>query len=314
MKQPILSIIVPTRDNIESLEDGFLKSIIINTNNVNNIELVFVVDEDDKKTIDFLSNNQILKELTFCQILKRERSNNITEDYYNYGAKKSYGFFVMPGADDIQIDTPNYDLILIKTREGIIKTEGRYTKHFLLIRTFGEGNSNKGGDGYCCFPILTRDSVNLLGYFLAPPRVPGWGADWFIDKIYTVLNKVAATHPNIKITQQSQHNLNKAPTERDKEGFRRMRRITMSEPNVQENPAMLLEILKAIHYIVFENLESYTPQLMWMAYESQKEANERCVTSDAWKAPEGVCPDIFLKILWSIQQTLHDNHRNIGND
>ena len=55
MKQPILSIIVPTRDNIENLEDGFLKSVIINTNNINNIELVFVVDEDDKKTIDFLS-------------------------------------------------------------------------------------------------------------------------------------------------------------------------------------------------------------------------------------------------------------------
>tara|TARA_R110000751_G_scaffold245503_1_gene345486 strand:+ start:8636 stop:9556 length:921 start_codon:yes stop_codon:yes gene_type:complete len=306
MKQPILSIIVPTRDNIENLEDGFLKSVIINTNNINNIELVFVVDEDDKKTIDFLSNNQALKELTFLQILKRKRSNNITEDYYNYGAKKSYGFFVMPGADDIQIDTPNYDLILIKTREGMIKTEGRYTKHFFLIKTFGEGNV--GGDGYCCFPILTRDSVNLLGYFLAPPSVPAWGADWFIDKIYTVLNKVAATHPNIKITQQSQHNLNKAPTERDKEGYRRMKSISMSEPNVQENPAMLLEILKAIHYIVLENLESYTPQLMWMAYESDAAARTR----GPWSSQ--ICPDIYLKILWSIQQTLYDNHRNVGNE
>ena len=76
MKQPILSIIVPTRDNIENLEDGFLKSVIINTNNINNIELVFVVDEDDKKTIDFLSNNQALKELTFLQILKRKRYPN----------------------------------------------------------------------------------------------------------------------------------------------------------------------------------------------------------------------------------------------
>jgi len=308
MKQPILSIIVPTRDNIESLEDGFLKSIIINTNNVNNIELVFVVDEDDKKTIDFLSNNQILKELTFCQILKRERSNNITEDYYNYGAKKSYGFFVMPGADDTQIDTPNYDLILIKTREGIIKTEGLYTKHFLLIKTFGEGNCEEAKD--CCFPILTRDSVNLLGYFLAPAAVPGWGADWFIDKIYTVLNKVAVTHPNIKITQWSQHNSNKVPTERDKEGYRRMRRISLSEPNVGENPAMFLEILKAVHYIVLENLESYTPQHMWLAYE-----NARLNSENVQGAVPGTrCPDIYLKILWSIQQTLYDNHRNVGNE
>ena len=188
----------------------------------------------------------------------------------------------------------------------MIKTEGRYTKHFFLIKTFGEGNV--GGDGYCCFPILTRDSVNLLGYFLAPPSVPAWGADWFIDKIYTVLNKVAATHPNIKITQQSQHNLNKAPTERDKEGYRRMKSISMSEPNVQENPAMLLEILKAIHYIVLENLESYTPQLMWMAYESDAAARTR----GPWSSQ--ICPDIYLKILWSIQQTLYDNHRNVGNE
>ena len=321
MKQPILSIIVPTRDNTESLEAVFLKSIIINTNNVNNIELVFVVDKDDKKTIDFLSNNQAIKDLTFCQILKRKRSNNITEDYYNYGAKKSYGFFVMPGADDIKIDTPNYDLILLKTKEGIIKTEGPHKKHFFLFKTFGEGNGGRSTgfagsmtpelrehgsrDQYCFFPILTRDSIDLLGYFLAPSTIPAWGADWFIDKLYKVLNRVAVTVPQINITQVSQHNTSTDVTNKDKQRDERMRIASSSMPKHDENPDNIFEILKAVHCIVTQNLEIYTPSDVWKKYEGYRLIDEATGAQHSGNR----CPDIYLKILRSIQQALHENER-----
>tara|TARA_R110002012_G_scaffold258930_2_gene440067 strand:- start:236 stop:1153 length:918 start_codon:yes stop_codon:yes gene_type:complete len=302
MKQPILSIVIPTRDNIEVLRDGFLKSFIHNTSDVNNVELIFVVDKDDKKTIDFISNEKLLKRLAFFQLLIRERSINLTEDYYNYGARKSSSFFVMPGADDIQIDTPDYDLILIKTREGLIKSEGLNKKHYLLIRTYGEGN--KGGEGYCCFPILTKASVDLLGYFLAPSTIPGWGADYHIDKIYNTLNRIAATKPVINITQWSCHSNLKEPSARDRENYNRMVNIiNPSGLNCREHPRLVLEILTAIHSIVTETMENYTPPDLWKAYESARVINE----SVKGAAPGTRCPDIFLKILWSIQQTLHDN-------
>ena len=302
MKQPILSIIIPTRDNIEALRDGFLRSFVHNTGDVNNVELIFVVDEDDKKTINFLQKNDALKHIAFFQLLIRERSKNITDDYYNYGAKKSNGFFVMPGADDIVINTPNYDLVLIKVRQDLINIEGIHKKHYLLIKTYGEGNV--GGEGFCCFPILTRASIDTLGFFLAPSLIPSWGADWFIDKIYTTLNRVATTKPAINITQWSCHNASKEPTKRDKENHNRMAHINRSVPDCKENPQLVLEILTAIYHIVTENIENYTPPGLWKAYESARLINENVKGA----VPGTRCPDIYLKILWGIQQTLHDNY------
>tara|TARA_R110000824_G_C15109362_1_gene667006 strand:+ start:158 stop:1108 length:951 start_codon:yes stop_codon:yes gene_type:complete len=302
MKQPILSIIVPTRDNIENLEDGFLKSVIINTNNINNIELVFVVDEDDKKTIDFLSNNQALKELTFLQILKRKRSNNITEDYYNYGAKKSYGFFVMPGADDIQIDTPNYDLILIKTREGMIKTEGVHKKHYLLIKTFGKGNA---GAGFCCFPILTRASIDLLGYFLAPPAITGWGADWFIDKIYSTVNKVAVPTTPINIQHVSKHSGDITQTAEAR--YSRMAAISQAVPNCKHNPKIYVEMVKAIFLIIAENMEQYTPAAVYEDFSNASATPDTQKAANISHPKLEKHPKIFLEAIYSIKQAVYNN-------
>ena len=317
MKQPILSIIIPTRDNIEALRDGFLRSFVHNTGDVNNVELIFVVDEDDKKTINFISNEKGFKQLKHFQLLIRKRSLNITDDYYNYGAKKSNGFFVMPGADDIVINTPNYDLVLIKVRQDLLDIEGIHKKHYLLIKTYGEGNIGKdpdGRDGHSGFPILTRDSIDRLGYFLAPAGIPGWGADWFIDTIYTTLNKVAATNPPINIAQVSQHSNKKNPSEKEKEKYRRMKEVYLSAITPKENPEIWLEILRAIHYIVLDNLEKYTPKSKWMKYEANR-VNEAAAT--AVGSPIGViakgsiCPHIYEEILIGIQQALYRNFNHI---
>jgi len=299
MKQPILSIIVPTRDNIEALRDGFLRSFIHNTSDVNNVELIFVVDKDDKKTIDFLSNNQALKKLTFLKIFKRERSTNITKDYYTYGAQKSNGFFVMVGADDIQITTPLYDKILEKMKHGIIQKEGSGKKYFLLVQT--TGCAAAGDAGACPFPIITRDSINLLGYFLAPEIIPGWGPDWYIHKIYNTLHKVALPATPINIRHVSKHSGD--TTQNVEARYSKMAAISHAALNCKHNPKVYVEMVRAIFLIIAENTEQYTPAVLYEAFSTDELISENVKGA----APGTNCPDIFLKMLWGIQQTLHDN-------
>jgi hypothetical protein len=299
MKQPILSIIVPTRDSVQNLEKLFLTSIAKNTYNINNIELVFVADKDDDTTIHFLHNNKFIKALKFVKIIIREQSNNITKDYYNTGAKQSTGFFVMVGADDIQITTPLYDKILEKMKHGIIQKEGSGKKYFLLVQT--TGCSVVGDAGACPFPIITRDSINLLGYFLAPEIIPGWGPDWYIHKIYNTLHKVALPATPINIRHVSKHSGD--TTQNVEARYSKMAAISHAALNCKHNPKVYVEMVRAIFLIIAENTEQYTPAVLYEAFSTDELISENVKGA----APGTNCPDIFLKMLWGIQQTLHDN-------
>ena len=302
MKQPILSIIVPTRNSVQNLGELFLAPIARNTYNTNNIELVFVVDKDDDASICFLKNNKFLKTLKFVKIIIREQSDNLTRDYYNAGAKQSTGFFVMPGADDIQIDTPNYDLILLKTRDGLIKTEGVHKKHYLLIKTFGKGNV---GAGFCCFPILTRASIDLLGYFLAPPAITGWGADWFIDKIYSTVNKVAVPTTPINIQHVSKHSGDITQTAEAR--YSRMAAISQAVPNCKHNPKIYVEMVKAIFLIIAENMEQYTPAAVYEAFSNASATPATLKAANISHPKLEKHPKIFLEAIYSIKQAVYNN-------
>jgi glycosyltransferase involved in cell wall biosynthesis len=300
---PLLSVIIPTRDSVQNLEKLFLDSVAKNTYNINNIELVFVADKDDSETIHFLKNNEFIKSLKHVKVIIRKQSNNITKDYYNVGAKQSTGFFVMVGADDIQITTPEYDKILEKIKQGIIQEEGHDKKYFLLVET--NSDVAVGEAGACPFPIITRDSIDLLGYFLGPEIIPGWGPDWYIHKIYDTVNKVATPRVPISIQHRSVHSGN--ITEKSKGRYSKMKTVSALAPNAKHNPQVYVEMIKAIFLIIAEDMEQYTPHNMHQAFTIAGTAPDTALAANINQPQIEKCPKVFLEAIFGVKQAVHNN-------
>ena len=264
---PILSIIVPTRDSIKLL-GNFIDSIKNTVFDKNNIELVFVVDKDDQKTITFLKGHSYINDMKFVQLLIRPQSTNFSRDYYTYGAKHATGVFVTPGADDLKFNTKHFDSILIQTEKDLKPDPNGCdppTKFYLLTVTgplesvvteispsYTMGITITGDVPsdislpmlkFCCFPILTKESIDLLGFFLAPEEVPGWGADWVIDQIYRMADRIIETTPPIEILHDSWHAGNRDVLSTIR--HRRMKRISESTVSPQVNDEVILKLTEA---------------------------------------------------------------------
>lgn len=182
------SLICPTRHRIKPLKH-YIKSVLDTTNNPSSIEMIFIYDNDDINTLETL---QFLKEeykILNISFYGRERSEWNNEDYYNFGAKKAIGKFIWINADDLIFLVPNWDLIIWeKLNAFLINKPDRLVCANIFDSTPGPGNPPAGKEEFPCFPMFSREVLEILGFVLSP-QLPTWGADRYAYLLFTKIKR-----------------------------------------------------------------------------------------------------------------------------
>ena len=193
----IVSIFIITRKRIESLE-RLLRSLTT-AYNINNLEVWIGYDYDDEQTIEFLKTSQLSKDLNISPFeFKGEGSatcSTCNEKYMNRHkdmlqpmAEKSSGRYLWILNDDVEIRTPNFDIMLDQYIEAFLEDR---PDRLVYVKT-GEvfRHPKRGARGrylakcdYACYPLITREVFNTLGFFL-PTQFPTGGADITLAKIF----------------------------------------------------------------------------------------------------------------------------------
>ncbi|MBD1169026.1 glycosyltransferase family 2 protein [Pelagibacterales bacterium SAG-MED08] len=115
-----ISILIPTRSRIKSLKST-IESIINNTQNLENLEIILGVDNDDIETINFYHKNLSSKNNIKIFILDRKLGYADHAWRFLEMIKISSGEIYITFADDLIIQTKNWDKILFKELERLPK-------------------------------------------------------------------------------------------------------------------------------------------------------------------------------------------------
>jgi glycosyltransferase involved in cell wall biosynthesis len=166
------SIIIPTRKRPESLS-RLLNSIKEKTHDLSDVEIIIYKDTDDIVE---------LPEGLNANILTRKRSDKLIKDYINQMALMSEGKYVWFLGDDCEIVTDQWDVLAKKIIE-----ESKMDKFFGDTKDNTRNFNNVGQ--FACFPIISRKSIDALGYFFHP-EIAAWGGDKYCHYVYSQANKV----------------------------------------------------------------------------------------------------------------------------
>ncbi len=177
------SIVFPTRERVDLLKK-ILDSIKETVSDEHRIEVLIAVDDDDKVTREFIDSSP---GYYFVRWHIVRRSLNFSRDYYSYLAKQSLGKWIIAVNDDGRFETPNWDLIAEQTLNEYIK-DGPNVVHGWIEDNLGKYRA-KGHGKYCCFPLIGRDGFLALGCVF-PDRIPTWGADIWMRKLYDNIERV----------------------------------------------------------------------------------------------------------------------------
>lgn len=178
------SIILPSRERINLLEN-LLKSIAKNTKNINETETWIALDWDDSNSIKNIK--RLSKTYPFSQFIVTERQNNLSEGYYNKLTKVSTGRFIQVLNDDCEFATLYWDEIAIEVLNKYQKT---------ISDGIVYGKVQDEGYYYSCFPLLSRQAVDAMGWFFHP-EMTAWGADIHLYEVYSKANRVIDMPYNI---------------------------------------------------------------------------------------------------------------------
>ena len=174
----MLSVIVVSR-NRPALLRNCLESVICSSRS--NLEIFVGYDLDDEIT------KSIGKEYG-CKLLGAQRSNNRHESLLNPLALRACGDFIMGLNDDAEIRTQNFSGVICDTMEAYLKDKPDRIAYGRAQEKWPTPNVKEPweahlGYRYACYPILSREVVHTLGYFM-PPNVSGPGADIKFAEIF----------------------------------------------------------------------------------------------------------------------------------
>lgn len=141
------------------------KSIEETISDINKVEVLLAVDNDD---IDFNEIDLIDTSVNF-RIFRRDRTNNFSQDYYNWLADKTTGDAIQAFNDDAYYETKNWDLI-IESKVG--NRELWFADIYETTRFM-----------YPSFPMVSRKCFEILGFILHP-QVRIYPADKKIWEVY----------------------------------------------------------------------------------------------------------------------------------
>ena len=194
MSEIKFSLLIPSRERY-SMVSNLLVSIDRTVYDPTSVEILFAVDNDDTKTVDFINGMKNQVPRLNITIHTRERTEFINKDYYNWLGGLAKGKYLWVLGNDLVFHTPNWDKII----EDKIETDiiyGHSDRVFCIGVNDGTPKPSKALPDFPCFPLISKEAFQALG-FLLNPEIPTWGADYFcwciyhgVDRLYYMKNIV----------------------------------------------------------------------------------------------------------------------------
>ncbi len=179
------TIFTPTRGRVNLLSQ-LLAKIQENTKDLSKVEAIFWVDSDDIQTIDFFQNN--IEEYPFSiRYFIKERPESLNAAI-NFLASQGKGRILTNINDDCQILTKDWDEIVLKKVESY-KAERGIKDDIFYIKTNDNSIDRDASKGYCSFPMISRNAVEVLVKFMES-SFRGLGADHGIFRVYDSVGRV----------------------------------------------------------------------------------------------------------------------------
>jgi glycosyltransferase involved in cell wall biosynthesis len=183
------SIILNTRKRVPLLK-SLLESIERKTENPKNVEVLIRYDSDDDTTHDFLTSYIGKNTHMDFAITRGPRVRNLHTNL-NSLANASRGRFVFVLNDDTEILTNHWDRTALENLNNF-KAEKGIKDDILYGFTHDTSVDKAAGKGYASFPIISKQAVNTLGFFMYENFV-GLGGDSSIHRVYEPLGRVVDT-------------------------------------------------------------------------------------------------------------------------
>ena len=167
MPPPVLSLIVPTRGRPHLLQ-RFLDSLGRTTANPASIEIILVIDEDDRATPAIGHPRLVIRRVV-------GRAGRTMGELNTAGFQASQGTFVMLLNDDVIVRTRSWD------RE-VLRAAARFPDQIVLVHV----NDGLMRDHMCTFPLLSQRFCELVGG-ICPPMYHRYRIDDHIEDLFNML-------------------------------------------------------------------------------------------------------------------------------
>jgi hypothetical protein len=193
-----VSIMLASRERPEFLIP-MLRSVYKTVSDPNAVEVHIRIDNDDKvliRQMDEISGMFPNMSVTFHV---RERSEFLIRDYTNWMLQFTTGKFIQYVCDDVIYKTPHWESILNNEMEIYMRNK----PDRIAYAWIQDGLKDRHGFNFSCFPIITREAVEALGYFMHN-EIRGWTADIYIWQVYDRLKRVLDLS-KIEIEHNSPH-------------------------------------------------------------------------------------------------------------
>jgi glycosyltransferase involved in cell wall biosynthesis len=161
-----ISIVFPTRGRYRKVVNA-LEKLFNNAHQVNNIEICFVFDDDDKDTYSKIITDKILNGKNFTySVVDREKQN--FGELYNIGYRSSTGDIIGIIADDVSVETSSWDT-------KVIGRAKEYKDEIYLVAP------NDGKNIFATHFFVSRKVVEIMGFLQPPYFVADFGDMWFTE-------------------------------------------------------------------------------------------------------------------------------------
>ncbi len=171
-----IALLVPSRERIDKIKK-LINSITHTVYDISNITLYLGIDEDDPTRSELI---ELTKNFNFIKIVNIPPTNFI----YNLGvlwnkcAKESIENIISMIGDDMEFETPNWDIQIIKEFD-VCDNNG-----FKLVYCH-DGHSGKKAVNL----FINRSYIDVTGYFMRE-EFPVDGVDVWLQDVYTNINRI----------------------------------------------------------------------------------------------------------------------------
>lgn len=169
------SLLIPSRGRPSLLRD-FMRSVASTADKLSDVEFLIKIDEDDDSEYDKMLNENF-KTINY-RLFVEKRSYNLSDDYYNYLAKRSSGDYLWILNDDCILGTPHWDTSILELDKKN-QINGR-------IFYLGVAVSGTSIEQFSPFAMITRTTFEVLGY-VQHPMVRNWDGDVVLWNIFKKL-------------------------------------------------------------------------------------------------------------------------------
>lgn len=169
-----------------------------------NFEVLWICDEDDGETQEALAKCRVefpsLRMRVFC----KEQDLNLSDGYFNWVCRfgKPQGKLLWAAGNDVRMCTKGWDTGMLEGVEEYLEDK---PDRICLAFARDRHQTDKGNLGFewGCFPVLTREAVDALGWFF-PKEFITWEADVAMATMFQRLGRLLMVD-RVVIDQISYH-------------------------------------------------------------------------------------------------------------